>query len=574
MQFLMGLDEVYAPIRSIILTTDPIPDVKGAFATLSRDESHRGSQNSSLPKTRNSAFVARPNNMNNNWDNDQSTSNSFTNDQFKKLMALISDKSGSSSMPAILQVSKLNMTVGYPNGTKAVVAHVGSLRLTDQTVIHDVLVVPGYEVSLLSVHKLSKDNKYKVIFDDNVCAIQDFVQRTQVGTGNESNGLYFLNTGKKIVNNNIEICCLSKCIWHNRLGHPSDQVLNVLKHKLDFEKDIADNVCKVCRKAKQTRDPFSLSENQTKVFGEIVHLDVWGPYKVQSREGYTYFLTIVDDFFSTECKEYEMVFQNKNSLNFFNNDEDEYKSDDPYDDRRDKEPKISEGIEHIPSEGTKNTGFTRRDDGEHPDDIEPVEAVGGVEEDATVDEKYKISEGSIMSRHMVDSNMKHKATFMHKLLDNMVLKEVIICMIFYMFYIITLVIVYVVTPPHSSHPYYSLERNAEYHVPMRTTDYGIMFFVRSAAEFDSVYRGRLRDQIEDGIIIKTLQKQCYYKLPSLNLIWNPEHSTYKKDRVELEGQVEEEDQQRQAIDPLQLFVDILDNLEDDLWFMKTRGETL
>ncbi|GJU03463.1 putative transcription factor interactor and regulator CCHC(Zn) family protein [Tanacetum coccineum] len=36
MQFLIGLDEVYAPIRSIILTTEPILDVKGAFATLSR----------------------------------------------------------------------------------------------------------------------------------------------------------------------------------------------------------------------------------------------------------------------------------------------------------------------------------------------------------------------------------------------------------------------------------------------------------------------------------------------------------------------------------------------------------
>ncbi|GJV79312.1 putative RNA-directed DNA polymerase [Tanacetum coccineum] len=495
--------------RSIILTIDPIPDVRGAFATLSKDESHKGSQNSSLPKTGNSAFVARPNNRNNNWNNnnnnqarklnrpnlvcthynmnghtadrcfelvgyppnfkkssfnknsgssnvvsrnkDKSTSNSFTDDQFKKLMALISDKSGSSSMPAniagasqhmtytilnmfnVVEVSKLNMIVGHPNGTKAIVTHVGSLRLTDQIVIHDVLVVPGYE---------------------------DSVQRTQVGTGNKSNGLYFLNTGKKFVNNNIEICCLSKCIWHNILGHPSDQVLNVLKHKLDFEKD---------------------------------KTDVWGPYKVQSREGYEYFFfTIVDDFSSvkifrsdngtefinqsmdkfckekgilyqtscpytpqqngvaerkhrhllnvaralmfqggiplnmwsecvltavylinrlpssvlsgklpyelvfcyepnlshlktfgclcfstvlndfdsleskkvfysrdvkfyetvfpfknsTECKEYEMVFQNKNSLNFFNNDEDESKSEDPYDDRRDKEPKISEGIDH------------------------------------------------------------------------------------------------------------------------------------------------------------------------------------------------------------------------------------
>ncbi|GJV19802.1 hypothetical protein Tco_1368822 [Tanacetum coccineum] len=150
----------------------------------------------------------------------QSTSNSFTDDQYKKLMALISEKSGSSSMPAniagasqpmtytilnmfnVVEVSKLNMTVGHPSGTMAIVTHVGSHRLIDQIVIHDVLVVPEYKVSILSVHKLSKDNKFRVVFDENVCVIQDYVQRTQVGTGNESNGLYFLNIGSKAM------CCL------------------------------------------------------------------------------------------------------------------------------------------------------------------------------------------------------------------------------------------------------------------------------------------------------------------------------------------------------------------------------
>ncbi|GJR48518.1 hypothetical protein Tco_1316621 [Tanacetum coccineum] len=180
MWFLTGLDEIYAPIRRIIFITDPILDIRGAFDTLSRDESHRSSQNSSVPKTRNK---------------DQLTSNSFTDDQFKKLMALISDKSGSSSMPANIAVSKLNMTVGHPNGIKAVVFHVGSLRLTDQIVIHDVLVVPGYEVILLFVHKLSKDNKYRVMFDEDTCVIQDFVQRTKVRTSSENNGKYFFNTG-------------------------------------------------------------------------------------------------------------------------------------------------------------------------------------------------------------------------------------------------------------------------------------------------------------------------------------------------------------------------------------------
>nr|GEZ13472.1 ribonuclease H-like domain-containing protein [Tanacetum cinerariifolium] len=79
MQFLMGLDEVYAPIRSIILTTDPILDVKGAFVTLSRDESHRSTQSHNVSKidNGNTAFVVRTNPRNNNW--------SGSNNQSKKL---------------------------------------------------------------------------------------------------------------------------------------------------------------------------------------------------------------------------------------------------------------------------------------------------------------------------------------------------------------------------------------------------------------------------------------------------------------------------------------------------------
>ncbi|GKF44888.1 hypothetical protein Tco_0131440 [Tanacetum coccineum] len=39
MQFLMGLDDVFRSVRSLILTTEPLPDVKSTFATLCRDES-------------------------------------------------------------------------------------------------------------------------------------------------------------------------------------------------------------------------------------------------------------------------------------------------------------------------------------------------------------------------------------------------------------------------------------------------------------------------------------------------------------------------------------------------------
>ncbi|GJW88262.1 ribonuclease H-like domain-containing protein, partial [Tanacetum coccineum] len=455
MQFLMGLDEVYAPIKSIILTTDPIPDVKGAFATLSTDESHRGTQSHSSSKMGNARKLNRPNlvcthcNMNghtadrcfeligyppnfkkNTGPNKGSASNNvasrnkdqshtFTDDQYKRLMSLISEKSGSSSIPAnivginrvisfcssrlfnhnsninsykiyigwiidsgasqhmtytvinmfnIVDVSKLNMTVGHPNGTTALVTYVGSLKLTNKIVIHNVLMVPGYQVSLLSVHSLSKDNKFRVIFDEDTCVIQDSVLRTQVGTGNESNGLYFLNTGKKLVNNNIQVCCLSKCIWHNRLGHPSDQVLDILRHKLNFETNTKIDLCEVCHKAKQTREPFPISEHKTKSLGDLVHLDVWGPYKVQSREGYKYFLTIVDDYTSSENKDYELELIDLNSLNFFNND-------------------LGEDLS-----STENTGNANKDDEGHPNDNIPEEATCEDLESAILEDN-SLSEG-------------------------------------------------------------------------------------------------------------------------------------------------------------------------------------
>nr|GEW00801.1 ribonuclease H-like domain-containing protein [Tanacetum cinerariifolium] len=253
MQFLMGLDEVYASIRSITLTTDPIPDVKGAFATLSRDESHRSTQshNVSIIGNGNYAFVARNNTRSNNWSNSNNnhnkrlnrpillcthcnmnghtadrcfelveyplnfkkihgsnqsgssnaaipstkdqpfvSSNTFTDEQFKRLMAPINEKSISASILAnVVDVSKVNMTMGRPNGTKGVVTHIGSLRLTDKISTNDVLVVLDYHVSLLSMHKLSKDNK------DKECEISEGIDPIS-SEGTENTGDTIMDEGE------------------------------------------------------------------------------------------------------------------------------------------------------------------------------------------------------------------------------------------------------------------------------------------------------------------------------------------------------------------------------------------
>ncbi|GJW06676.1 putative RNA-directed DNA polymerase [Tanacetum coccineum] len=285
-----------------------IDHAKDAFLIISREESHRGipassvkSENASSVKNEKpqvSAFVSRFNDNNkkrntgswsignndtrggfvSNADGKTSVSPvSFSNEQMLKLMSLLNDKSSTiananmagtnqhmtnsvKNMFNLVDVSGLKLTVGHPNGTLAKITHVGNLKLNNDVILFDVLVVPDYTVSLLSVNKLIKDSKLNVSFDESNCYIQDLKKGKVLGTGS-------LN-------------------------------LNHIKHDLP---------CEVCHKAKQSREPFPFSETKSTILGQLIHLDVWGPYKVVSGEGFRYFLTIDDDFYMLKTK--DEVFQ-------------------------------------------------------------------------------------------------------------------------------------------------------------------------------------------------------------------------------------------------------------------------
>nr|GEZ87260.1 hypothetical protein [Tanacetum cinerariifolium] len=86
MQFLMGLNDVFQPIRSSLLARETLPDVKEAFAIISREESHIGitsSSSSSVTKHQVSSFVAKSNSWTNNgnkkFDNNKRIGNSSNN---------------------------------------------------------------------------------------------------------------------------------------------------------------------------------------------------------------------------------------------------------------------------------------------------------------------------------------------------------------------------------------------------------------------------------------------------------------------------------------------------------------
>lgn len=95
---------------------------------------------------------------------------------------------------------------------------------------------------------------------------------------------------------------------------------------------------------------------------------------------------------SSESKYFEFHFQNTNSLNFFNHYlDDENLSNEPNDKKRDDEPKASEGIDHSSTGGIEITRNTKKDEGVHPS--VPVEATCDEEENVTLEENEKFSEG-------------------------------------------------------------------------------------------------------------------------------------------------------------------------------------
>lgn len=400
MQFLMGLDNAYMQIRSNILSRDPLPDVKGAYAIISSEESHINVVAGSSSRTHNSAFSSRivnqsnqPSNTPINQTNNSATFNrvpdyrrtvgsgstlvcencgfnghtkercfkligfppnfgkkvnnfrsqnnkkisnnncvasgsgsstsGFSDDQLSTLISLIKENSitgknvqanmagtvfnnskvfnqnfnkffcsninahskmifnskvvdsganphmtySDKDLVNVTDISHLKIKVGHPNGTEAFISKIGNLILSNSLTLFDVLVIPEYCITLISVHKLAKDNKVLVAFDENKCYFlnQDLNQLRVLGTGNQCDGLYYFNdqgTQSDYVNNGI-IACLSQHDWHCRLGHPAEPVLNILRDTLKFDSKQKPVACEICHRAKQTRKPFPLSDHIT-----------------------------------------------------------------------------------------------------------------------------------------------------------------------------------------------------------------------------------------------------------------------------------------------------------------------
>lgn len=195
--------------------------------------------------------------------------------------------------------------VCLPNGNHTTVYLKGSITLTPEITLYDVLYIPSFQFNLLSVSKLTANSSCVVHFMSYVCLIQDHLQKATLGIGKLQGHLYKMvlppssssNTVTSIICNSSST--VSPDVWHTRLGHPPIQVVRSVKGIEAHMSSHKITPCETCHLAKQSRLSFPISTSRADVAFSIIHCDLWGPYRHSTYSTCTGFLTIVDD--CTRC---------------------------------------------------------------------------------------------------------------------------------------------------------------------------------------------------------------------------------------------------------------------------------
>ena len=195
-------------------------------------------------------------------------------------------------------------------------SHIGATNICTNQTISNVLFLPDFKVNLLSVSKLTKELNYMVGFFPNFCILQDLSTCQLKGIGKKDYGLYILQreshqgprqAPKKLVNTRSRRLAsdesMSKSmsnsetidVSHRRLGHAPIDVIK--RHEfLSLLQNKDHTHCTMCLLAKHTKLPFSVSTTMSRSAFELLHCDIWGPYRVPTHNGKRFFVTIVDHY--------------------------------------------------------------------------------------------------------------------------------------------------------------------------------------------------------------------------------------------------------------------------------------
>lgn len=183
--------------------------------------------------------------------------------------------------------------IGLPNGKQSLSREKWTVMFDDEFEHKNVLFVPDLRYNLISISQLVADLDIVMQIANMGCVLQDRTTRSLIGAGELRDGLYFfrrLPCFKALHMNKDE----AEDVWHQRLGHPSNGIFDLLPVVGNMSKDFS--VSETCMKAKHCREVFHSSDNKSNEIFDMIHCDVWGPYRTPSLCNSYYFLTVVDDY--------------------------------------------------------------------------------------------------------------------------------------------------------------------------------------------------------------------------------------------------------------------------------------
>ena len=182
------------------------------------------------------------------------------------------------------------------DGKKLKIENIGTITFENGIILKNVLHVPKLQFNLISTHKLCKDMDCNIVFTHDKCMIQDHSQRSTLVLGNLESGLYAVKIDDGKTRSSVNIAATEELkLMHLRMGHIPFNRLQLVNDNLANRNGL-DCICQICPRAKQTRNSFPKTGSRSKNCFDLLHIDVWGPYKIRTHNDCKYFLTIVDDF--------------------------------------------------------------------------------------------------------------------------------------------------------------------------------------------------------------------------------------------------------------------------------------
>ncbi|KAL2236391.1 UNVERIFIED_CONTAM: Retrovirus-related Pol polyprotein from transposon RE1 [Sesamum indicum] len=207
-----------------------------------------------------------------------------------------------------LTVLKAPKRIHLPDNSITLATQCGDIQLCPKFILTNVLLVPSFTHNLLSVSQLCSSLNLSFSFHNSFCVLQDLKSDRVLAIGKQHKHLYYLeplsftSVSAHIFSaaaHSLPSSCVTDnddfILWHQRLGHSSPDVMKRIA-TLQISTPHKEHICNICPLAKQTRIPFCLSTTKIVSCFDLIHVDIWGPYKQATMSGAHYVLTIVDDF--------------------------------------------------------------------------------------------------------------------------------------------------------------------------------------------------------------------------------------------------------------------------------------